>query len=223
MKTCILIVCFFSISVLSKAQGFESFYEHSTDVHLIKSDPGYVSLGFQFASGNVGKFKLSIEYTSLLVPDVAIISTLNTLTGEHPDKSPFTNFWGSLAVGVNVISTDKMVVSAGINITDYMFNDKVTPSSHAFYTGGSYARIDYLINDKLMLRARNYISISFANGSQILDMSNSIDGLNPLFVRTGVEVIYTKRFVAGIEFINVHNYPGVSAERFNIRLGYRAW
>jgi hypothetical protein len=47
-------------------------------------------LGFQLATGNVGRFKLTFEYTSLLVPDVAVISTLNTLTGEHPDKSPFT-------------------------------------------------------------------------------------------------------------------------------------
>lgn len=216
----LIAVCLFiCVSTTMAAQGLEDFYEHSTDVHIINSSPGYTSLGFQFASGRVGKWKVSIEYTSLIIPDVAIIATLNTLTGKHPDKSPFTNTWGSLAVGVNVVSVDKYIVSVGANITDYQMNEDVDNS--AFYTAGTYARFDYLINDKLMLRIRNYLSKSFKNGSTILDMSNPTEGLSPIFVRTGAEVMYTKRFVLGMELINATNYPGVSANRFNIRIGYR--
>jgi hypothetical protein len=162
---------------------------------------------------------MSIEYTTLAAPDIAIIATLNTLTGKHPDKSPFTNLWGSLALGVNVISTDKFIVSAGANLTDYQMNEDI--ASAAFYTAGTYARLDYLINDKFMLRVRNYLSKSFKNGTRILEMTNSVDGLSPLFIRTGAEVMYTNRFVAGIELINATNYPGVSANRFNLRFGYR--
>ena len=219
MKTLLFITAFLFMTVQVMSQGFEDFYEHSTDVHIIKSAPGYTSFGFQFASGNVGMWKLSIEYTTLAVPDIAIIATLNTLTGKHPDKSPFTNLWGSLALGVNVIATNKIIVSAGGNITDYQMNVDVDES--AFYTAGTYVRLDYLINDKLMLRVRNYLSKSFKNGSTIIDMSNPVEGLRPLFIRTGAEVIYTNRFVAGMEFINATNYPGVSANRFNLRFGYR--
>lgn len=219
MKARLFIIVFLFMSCQLMAQGFEDFYEHSTDVHIIKSSPGYVSFGFQFASGNVGRWKLAIEYTTLAVPDIAITATLNTLTGKHPDKSPFTNLWGSLALGVNVISTDKFIVSAGANITDYQMNDDVDES--AFYTAGSFVRFDYLISDKFMLRVRNYLSKSFKNGSTITDMSNPQEGLSPLFIRTGAEVMYTSRFVAGMEFINATNYPGVSANRFNLRFGYR--
>ena len=219
MKTLLFITAFLFMTVQVMSQGFEDFYEHSTDVHIIKSAPGYTSFGFQFSSGNVGMWKLSIEYTTLAVPDIAIIATLNTLTGKHPDKSPFTNLWGSLALGVNVIATNKIIVSAGGNITDYQMNVDVDES--AFYTAGTYVRLDYLINDKLMLRVRNYLSKSFKNGSTIIDMSNPVEGLRPLFIRTGAEVIYTNRFVAGIEFINATNFPGVSANRFNLRFGYR--
>lgn len=219
MKTLLFITAFLFMTVQVMSQGFEDFYEHSTDVHIIKSAPGYTSFGFQFASGNVGMWKLSIEYTTLAVPDIAIIATLNTLTGKHPDKSPFTNLWGSLALGVNVIATNKIIVSAGGNITDYQMNVDVDES--AFYTAGTYVRLDYLINDKLMLRVRNYLSKSFKNGSTIIDMSNPVEGLRPLFIRTGAEVIYTNRFVAAIEFINATNYLGVSANRFNLRFGYR--
>lgn len=219
MKTRIVIWGLLCISCQVMAQGFEDFYEHSTDIHIIKSAPGYTSFGFQFASGNVGRWKMSIEYTTLAVPDLAIIATLNTLTGKHPDKSPFTNLWGSLALGVNVISADKLIVSAGANITDYQMNKDVDEA--AFYTAGTYARLDYLINDKFMVRVRNYFSKSFKNGSTILDMSNPQEGLSPIFIRTGAEVMYTKRFVAGLEFINAINYSGVSANRFNIRFGYR--
>ncbi len=219
MKARLFVIGFLFMSCQLIAQGFEDFYEHSTDVHIIKSSPGYVSFGFQFASGNVGRWKLAIEYTTLAVPDIAITATLNTLTGKHPDKSPFTNLWGSLALGVNVISTDKFMVSAGANITDYQMNDDVDES--AFYTAGSFVRFDYLISDKFMLRVRNYLSKSFKNGSTITDMSNPQEGLSPLFIRTGAEVMYTSRFVAGMEFINATNYPGVSANRFNLRFGYR--
>jgi hypothetical protein len=219
MKRILFVTVFLMMTGQIMAQGFEGFYEHSTDIHLIKSSPGYTSFGFQFASGNVGRWKMSIEYTTLAVPDIAITATLNTLTGKHPDKSPFTNLWGSLAVGVNIISTDKIIVSAGGNITDYQMNDDVDES--AFYTAGTYARFDYLINDKFMLRVRNYLSKSFKNGSTITDMSNPQEGLSPLFIRTGAEVMYTNRFVAGIELINATNYPGVSANRFNLRFGYR--
>lgn len=219
MKMILIASGLFLISFFVKAQGFEDFYEHPTDVHIIKSSPGYTSFGFQFASGQVGKWKLSIEYTSLMIPDIAIIATLNTLTEKHPDKSPFTNLFGSLALGVNVISNEKFIVSAGANITDYQMNDDI--GTAAFYTAGSYARLDYLINDKLMLRVRNYLSKSVKNGNAILHMDNPVDGLSPLFIRTGAEVMYTNRFVVGMEFINATNYPGVSANRFNLRLGYR--
>jgi hypothetical protein len=214
-----ILILFLSIELM--AQGFEDFYEHATDVHLIKSSPGYTSFGFQFASGREGRLKMSFEYTTLFVPDVAIISTLNTLTGKHPDISPFTNMWGSLAMGVNVVSTDKLIVSAGANLTDYQMNDKVIPGGDAFYTAGSYARLDYLINDLFMLRVRSYLSKSFKNGSAILDMTNPKDGLSPLFIRTGAEIIFTQRFVGGVELINVASYPGVSTHRFNLRFGYR--
>jgi hypothetical protein len=209
------------MSVQAISQDFDDFYEHATDIHIINSSPGYTSFGFQFASGNSGKYKLNLEYTTLMIPDVAIISTLNTLTGKHPDKSPFTNFWGSLAVGINVIANDKLIVTAGVNATDFVFNEKVTTSGYAFYTAGSYARADYLINGKFLLRVRNYVSKSVKNGSRILDMTNSIDGLSPLFIKTGADVIYLSRFVAGAEYITVTSYPGISANRFNLRLGYR--
>lgn len=216
----LLSFCCFSAS----AQGFEDIYEHGTDLHIIKSAPGYVSFGFQLATGHVGKFKLSIEYTSLAVPDIAIISTLNTLTGNHPDKSPFTNLFGSLALGLNVVSTDKLIVSAGGNITDYQMKDGIPEgiySGYAFYTAGSYVRADYLIQDGLMLRFRSYLSKSFKNGTTILDMSNPQEGLSPLFIRTGAEVHYKSRWMGGIELYNVTNYPGVSESRLNIRIGYK--
>jgi len=220
IRTILLLTVFLIIAGHSMAQGFEDFYKHPTDIHIIKSSPGYTSFGFQFASGHVGKWKLSIEYTTLMIPDIAIIATLNTLTEKHPDKSPFTNLWGSLALGVNVISNDKFILSAGANITDYQMNDHLFDTK-AFYTAGSYARFDYLISDKFMLRVRNYLSKSFKNGTTILNMSNPEDGLSPLFIRTGAEVMYTNRYVIGVELINATNYPGVSANRFNFRLGYR--
>jgi hypothetical protein len=218
MKTLVMILLFV-LPLTSFAQGFEDIYEHGTDLHIIKSSPGYVSFGFQVATGHEGKFKLSIEYTTLAVPDIAIISTLNTLTGSHPDKSPFTNLFGSLALGLNVISTDKLIVSAGGNITDYQMNDDV--ASAAFYTAGSYLRADYLIKDGLMLRVRNYLSKSFKNGTTILDMSNPQEGLSPLFIRTGAEIHYKSRWMGGIELYNLTNYPGVSESRLNIRVGYK--
>jgi hypothetical protein len=203
------------------AQDLDDYYEHTTDVHVLKSSPGYVSIGFQFASGNVGMFKPVFEYTTLAVPDIAIISVLNTLTGKHPDKSPFTNLWGALAIGVNVVSSDRFIVSAGANITDVIMNEKATGTGRAFYAVGSFARLDYLINKKLMVRVRSYVSKSFKNGSRVMDMTNPIDGLNPLFIKTGAELIILARFVAGVESINAVGYPGVSANRFNIKAGVR--
>jgi hypothetical protein len=223
MKTLVMILLFV-LPLTSLAQGFEDIYEHGTDLHIIKSSPGYVSFGFQVATGHEGKFKLSIEYTSLAVPDIAIIATLNTLTGSHPDKSPFTNLFGSLALGLNVISTDKLIVSAGGNITDYQMKDGIPEgiySGYAFYTAGSYLRADYLIKDGLMLRVRNYLSKSFKNGSTILDMSNPQEGLSPLFIRTGAEIHFKSRWMGGIELYNLTNYPGVSESRLNIRVGYK--
>jgi hypothetical protein len=215
----LLFLLLVATSTTATAQGFDDFYEHGIDLHIIKSSPGYTSFGFQFASGQVGKFKLSIEYTSLAVPDIAIIATLNTLTENHPDKSPFTNLFGSLALGVNVISTDKLILSTGANITDYQMNDDIAAA--AFYTAGTYVRADYLINDNFMVRIRSYLSKSFKNGSTILDMANSVEGLSPLFIRTGAEIHYKSHWLGGLELYNVTSYPGVSANRFNIRIGYK--
>lgn len=217
----LLYLLFVAISLSTSAQSFDDFYEHPIDVHVIKSSPGYVSMGFQFASGNPGKFKLNFEYTSLVVPDVAIIATLNTLTEKHPDKSPFTNTFGSLAIGLNVVSTEKLIVSAGANITDYQMNDDIAFA--AFYTAGSYLRADYLINDVFMIRVRSYLSKAFKNGETVLNMGTSVKGLSPVFIRTGAEVHYKSRWLGGVELYSLANYPGVSESRFNIRIGYKAW
>jgi hypothetical protein len=218
MKPYLIIVGLILASFLSKAQDFEDFYEHSTEVHLIKSVPGYTSFGFQIASGNVGMWKVSIEYTSLFIPDV-IIWTLNTLTEKHPEKSNFTNIWGSLAIGVNVVSTKRFTVSAGGNITDYwtMANKD---AEGGWYTAGTFVRADYLINDKFMFRLRNYLSKSFFSASSIWEAGTMVEGM-PLFVKTGAELFYSQRVMGGVEVINQLSDPQYNTSRVNIRLGYR--
>lgn len=218
MKTNLIAISLLLLSITTQAQSFEDFYEHSLEAHLIKSAPGYTSFGFQVASGKVGMWKVSIEYTSLLVPD-GIVWTLNSLSEKHPEKSNFTNIWGSLAVGVNVVSTDKLTVSAGANITDYwtMANKG---ANGGWYTAGTFVRADYIIGKKFMIRARNYLSQSFYSASSIFEKGNMPEGM-PLFIRTGAEVHYEQRWMAGAEIINQLSDPPYNTSRVNIKLGYR--
>jgi hypothetical protein len=207
MKLYLIIGGLFLISFVSDAQDFEDFYEHSTEVHLIKSIPGYTSFGFQIASGNVGMWKVSIEYTTLFIPDV-IIWSLNTLTENHPEISNFTNIWGSLAIGVNVVSSRRFTVSAGGNITDYW------TMANKDAEGGWY------INNKLMFRLRNYLSKSFFSASSIWEAGTNVEGM-PLFVKTGAELFYSQRLMGGVEIINQLSDPQYNTSRVNIKLGYR--
>ncbi len=218
MKPYLFVGCLFFFSIMAKAQDFEDFYEHSTEVHLLKSVPGYFSFGFQIASGNVGMWKVSIEYSNLFIPDV-IIWTLNTLTEKHPEISNFTNIWGSLAIGVNVVSANRFTLSAGGNITDYwtMANKG---AEGGWYTAGTFVRADYLINDKLMFRLRNYLSKSFFSASSIWEAGTNVEGM-PLFVKTGAELFYSQRIMGGVEIINQLSDPQYNTSRVNFKLGYR--
>lgn len=204
------------IGLVASAQSLDDMYEHGIAVHIIQSAPGYTSLGFQFAHAKTGAKKFAFEYGNLLVPD-GIIATVNTLSEKHPDKSYFTNIWGSFGFGVNAISKDKFTLAAGLSITDYW---KMGSDGGGWYTGGTFVRADYLVAPKLMLRLRNYTSKSFYSASSIFGAGDNAEGM-PLFMRTGLEVQYTPRFVLGVEAINLISGPEFNKTRMNFTLGYR--
>jgi hypothetical protein len=220
MKKILILLLIACLALPSNGQKFEDFYKHALEIHVVQSIPGYTSLGVQVASGNVGKWKLGIEYTSLIIPD-GIIFSLHALSEKHPEKSNFSNIWGSLAVGVNVVSTDKLIVCAGANLTDYWeMGNRPGGANGGWYTAGTFARLDYAISDKFMIRLRNYASKSFFSANSIFKGGPMDEGM-PWFIRTGLEVHYGKRLMIGGEIINQISDPLYDCNRANLKVGFK--
>ena len=89
-----------------------------------------------------------------------------------------------------------------------------------WYTAGTFVRADYRISDKFMLRVRNYLSQSFYSASSIFKKGTMLEG-KPLFIKTGVDLLYGKRWTAGVEIINQLSDPQFNTSRINMRVGYR--
>ena len=204
----------------ASAQAFDSFYDRNWDFHLVKSVPGYFGVGFQVASGREGMFKHSFEYQNLFLEDLPP-GLIHLLTSEtEKDKERITNLLGSLAFGLNVWSKNKLIIAAGVNATDYYVYHIPVPAIYNQYsadaeyvTGGSFLRVDYALNDKIMLRARNYISKAF--------QSNGNKDIKPLFIKTGAEAVLENGLFIGAEYVLMTSFLDTKRGSLNFRLGYK--
>ena len=110
-------------------------------------------------------------------------------------------------------------MTAGANITDYWTMGN-KGANGGWYTAGTFLRADYMINPKFMVRVRNYLSQSFYSASSIFAKGDMVEGM-PLFIRTGAELHYGKRWMAGAEIINQLSDPQYNTSRVNIKVGFK--
>lgn len=210
-------IALFIFSSAISAQKVESFYDRTYDVHLVKSVPGWYGVGIQYSSSTAGLFKSTMEYQNLFLED--LVPGIADLFSPKEQKQRISNVLGSLSYGLNVYSTDKLIVSAGLNASDYytyMIPVKVNNISLTknpwFYTVGSFARADYALNEKFLLRVRNHISLYTVE---------DFDKQAPLFIKTGVELISIKGLFVGAEYVAMTNYFQSTTNSLNFRLGFR--
>jgi hypothetical protein len=216
MKKAALIITLISFSNTYLAQDFDDFYAKKSDIHLIYTKPiGFLSLGIGYSSMKSKTFGFTYEVSCLFLSDAVWQIKENLKKDSKSLSGPFmtSNALGCHKLGINVITTEQFILSAGLSASSYIIGGN---EAGRVLGAGSYVRADYMLNKNLLVRARNmYTYPLFEADKQLTITPHILETSFELVSTTGLYLCYENMFVI----------PGVALDkhhaRNNIKLGIR--
>jgi hypothetical protein len=196
----------------------------------------YSSIGYTFRIDRTGQWAWHFDMQNRFAGDLIVymIIAFKDLDGSVPEKARYSNnhlsngFLGELNLGRNIIGSDRLVVSAGLNIADHWLKNEgrekdsedekdINVPDGYYFSLGAYAHADFAVISGVAAR----ITVSAAKAVAYHRAGDAKTNSKPLFVSIQPEIITSLGFFAGVDiFQPVHDY-GVKQKRFDIKLGFR--
>lgn len=182
----------------------------------------------------IGKGKISGQYENVTLGDM--IWLLGNLDRDRDVDHAFGAGWLGWFQGYyNVVSTDKLIVSPGISLCDYIFGSKVqteiSPGTFSnepfgyYFTAGPSVRTSYLINkdfwvDGIATLDIPYVHFKHGTGS---DTKTEKGYPNPWFTNVSATLFHKSKLFFGVRLSQGWDRGGNGggATRADISLGYQ--
>ncbi len=243
-KLCLLMFIFFiGTSAEISAQSLDNFYDDFWEVYWVRTTmersgnesvrlmgtnpKSYSYSGINF-SGRVDNhetldwhfdFRNRVlgDLVSVLYYTVSDPDNSKQYTDRIKNNSISTGYFGDYNLGLNAFTTDWLVASAGMNISDHFINDQ-SSGHHAYHFAlGVYAHTDVAITDWLAAR----VTVSAAKAVTKKRALNSERIYLPVFLTIMPEIFTSFGLFAGLDFYSaIHDGP-VKQKRMDIKIGWR--
>ncbi|MBF0431422.1 MAG: hypothetical protein HQK83_09100 [Fibrobacteria bacterium] len=254
----ILLFCFFFGYSHARSKNLRNFYENfwevnyiysimsrtgtSNDIPGVRSDNdqfnsfSYSSVNFAARADNEDQWDMHFDFQNRYIGDLVNI-LYHTIA--HVDEDDFVDrfkdnhihngFFGEMNLGVNVIGNDELVISAGLNFGDYLFEnsagiDSTTESGesdahHAWYiVTGAYGHVDYAITDWLAFRLTTTTSMPVYKKATL----NANRTYTPVFLTLQPELFTSEINVfLGADFLFAFLDDPTKQKRIDIKAGIR--
>lgn len=182
----------------------------------------------------IGKGEISGQYENVTLGDM--IWLLGHLDRDKDIDHAFGAGWLGWFQGYyNVVSNDKLIVSPGISLCDYIFGSNVkteiAPGAFSnepfgyYFTAGPSIRTSYLINKDFWVDGIATLDIPYAHfkHGSTANVTAEKDYPNPFFANVSATVFHKSRLFFGVRFSRGidRGDNGGSASRTDVSLGYQ--
>lgn len=187
-------------------------------------------------NAKVGRGKIGSHYENVTLGDM--IWVLAHLSYDKSKQHAFGAGWLGWFQGyINATSSEKLVISPGLSLCDYIYGSKVSTEISPgvfsnepygyFFAAGPAVRVSYLINQSFWIDGSATLDIPYASikkmGTYSFDAQEEKDYPVPFFSTLSVTVFhksklfFSTRWAQGID----RGGNGGNATRFDISLGYQ--